>query len=105
MKTVYLVLAVVGLLAPGLFIVWLFLRPGFDLATLLAPFTNNLLVAMLGVDLVLSSLVFWVFVFRESERRTIPYPWLYLLANLIFGLCFALPLFLYVRHDRGHPKR
>ncbi len=101
MKTVYLVLAIVGLLVPGYFIVRLVLQPGLGVAALLAPFSNNLLVALLGADLAVSSLVFWVFVYRESERRGIPAPWLFVLANLLVGLCFALPLFLYVRHGRG----
>lgn len=105
MKTVYLVLAVVGLLMPGYFIVRLVLQPGVSLGALLAPFANNFLVALLGVDLVVSSLVFWVFVYRESERRAIPVPWLFVLANLLVGLCFALPLFLYVRHGRDRRQR
>ena len=101
MKTVYLVLAVAGLLVPGYFIVRLVAQPGLNLGELLAPFANNLLVELLAADLVVSSLVFWVFVYRESERRAIPAPWLFVLANLLLGLCFALPLFLFVRHGRG----
>ena len=104
MKTVYLALAIAGLLLPGFFIVRLALQPGPDLAGLLAPFANNLLMALLGVDLAVSSLVFWVFVFRESSRRGIRFPWLFILANLLVGLCFALPLFLYVRHGRGRHR-
>ena len=104
MKTLYLLLAIAGLLVSLVFAARLALQPGLSLGGLLGSVFSDPLVSLLGADLALSSLVFWVFVFRESQRRHIPYPWLYILANLVFGLCFALPLFLYVRHDSGRPK-
>jgi hypothetical protein len=44
--------------------------------------------------------VFWVFVFVEASRLEMKNPWLYLLATLLVGLSFALPLFLYFRERK-----
>ena len=45
----------------------------------------------------ISSLVFWLSVYQESERCQIPNAWLFVVANLLVGVSFALPLFLYFR--------
>jgi hypothetical protein len=100
MKTLTLGLALAGLLLPGSLIVTMIVQPGPGLAVLLQPFLSNRLIALLGVDLVVSSLVFWVWVFHEARRLRLPHPWVFVLANLVVGLCFALPLFLYFRQRR-----
>ena len=46
-------------------------------------------------DILISSAVFWIFVFRSNTRR----PGLYVVLNLAIGLSCALPAFLYARES------
>jgi len=41
--------------------------------------------------------VFWIYVFAEANKLQMKNSWIYLLASLLVGLSFALPLFLYFR--------
>jgi len=50
-------------------------------------------------DLLFSSVVFGVFVFRTARREYIARPAIYV-AALFGGLCLAFPLFLYTRESR-----
>ena len=52
------------------------------------------------MDLTISVIAFWVYVFVEANRSGMKHPWIYLLATLLVGLSFALPLFLYFRERR-----
>ncbi|HVR38163.1 MAG TPA: DUF2834 domain-containing protein [Thermoanaerobaculia bacterium] len=86
MKTIYAALAVPGFLLP---LSQLF-RSGFDLfAPLRDPASS-----MFAFDLIISCVVFWTFVAFEKSVR---HRWLYVLATLLVGLSFALPLFLFAR--------
>jgi hypothetical protein len=90
MKTLYAVLAVPGFLLP---LSQLF-RP-FDLpAFLTLPFVNPIS-TMFAFDLIVSCLVFWMFV--VAERRHVRRPWLYIALTLLVGLSFALPMFMLAR--------
>jgi hypothetical protein len=99
-KNIYLILAVIGFVAPYYFFLQVPGENGFDLAQLIQPmFANNLLNGV-AVDLLVSVIVFWVYVFAEANRLQMKNPWLYLLATLLVGLSFALPLFLYFRERK-----
>lgn len=54
-------------------------------------------------DLTISSVVFWVWLAREAPRAGLDRWWPLVVANLLVGLCFALPLFLYLRERRATP--
>jgi hypothetical protein len=96
-KNIYLLLAILGFVAPYYFFLQLPGEDGFDLAQLIQPlFANNLLRGV-AMDLMVSVIVFWVYVFAEATKLQMKNPWLYLLATLLVGLSFALPLFLYCR--------
>jgi hypothetical protein len=99
-KNIYLILAILGFLAPYYFFLQMPGENGFDLARLLQPlFSNNLLTGV-AMDLTVSVIVFWVFVFMEASKLQMKNPWAYLLATLLVGLSFALPLFLYFRERK-----
>lgn len=99
-KNIFLLLAIVGFIAPYYFFLQVPVENGFDLPRLLQPlFANNLLRGV-AVDLTVSVIVFWVFVFVEATRLQMKHPWAYLLATLLVGLSFALPLFLYFRERK-----
>ena len=56
------------------------------------------------VDFTISCLVFWPFLYAESKRVGIRFWWAFIPANLVIGLSFALPAFLYVRERRLEGK-
>jgi phosphoglycerol transferase MdoB-like AlkP superfamily enzyme len=53
-----------------------------------------------AIDLVISIIVFWVYLFAEANKLQMKNAWLYLLASVTVGLSFALPLFLYFRERK-----
>lgn len=50
-----------------------------------------------GMDVIVSSLVLWIFVFSEGQRLGMKHLWLYVVCNLVVGVSLALPLFLLFR--------
>ena len=99
-KNIYLVLAIIGFIVPYYFFLQLPTENGFDLPLLLQPFFANNFMKGAAMDLTISVIVFWIYVFIESNKLELKNPWVYLLATLLVGLSFALPLFLYFRERR-----
>jgi hypothetical protein len=75
---------------------WL-LENGLDPGLFIAELFQNRIGAFFGMDVIVSSLVLWVFIFSEGPRLGMKHLWVYVLANLTVGVSFALPLFLYFR--------
>lgn len=50
-----------------------------------------------GLDVIVSALVLWVFIFSEGARVGIRHLWLPVVTSLIVGVSLGLPLFLYMR--------
>ena len=99
-KNIYLILAVLGFIAPYYFFLQMPAEDGFNLPLLIQPFFANNFMKGAAMDLTISVIVFWFFMFTEASRLQMKNPWLYLLATLLVGLSFALPLFLYFRERR-----
>ena len=98
LKTLYLLLAIAGSIAPWF---WLLQEP----AALISPslfvqltFANNIATAW-AIDLLISASVFFAFVSIELKRLGSTRLWILLYIGLTFGigLCCSLPLFLYRR--------
>ena len=103
-KNIYLGLTVLGFMAPYFFFLQISPANGSELPALIQPmFANNLLRGV-AMDLTVSVIVFWVYVFVEANKLRMKNPWLYLLATLLVGLSFALPLFLYFRERQLETK-
>jgi hypothetical protein len=103
-KHFYLFAAIVGAIAPyATYFGYLAAVPGASGALSLA-WANPIAAATL-VDFSISCLVFWPLLFIESKRLGIRYWWAFIPANLIIGLSFALPAFLYLRETRLEQSR
>jgi hypothetical protein len=63
-------------------------------------FSASAILSGIAMDLLVSVIVFWFFMFTEARKLQMKNTWLYLLATLLVGLSFALPLFLYFRERR-----
>ncbi len=96
MKTFYLIAAIVGAIAPyATYFGYLEYVPGSSGALSLA--WGNPIAAATLTDFTISCLVFWPFLRTESRRLALRFWWLFIAANVLIGLSFALPAFLYVR--------
>jgi hypothetical protein len=100
-KTVFLILAIIGFVAPYYF--FLQVR-AFDLDELFQLFSASNILSGIAMDLLVSVIVFWFFMFTEARNLQMKNSWLYLLATLLVGLSFALPLFLYFRERKLESK-
>ena len=99
-KTIFLLLAVLGFIAPYYFISRFLFENNFDALRLFQQMFLNTGTTAFAADLFISVLAFWIFVFIETSRLGMRNAWLYLAATVLVGLSFALPLFLYFRERR-----
>lgn len=97
MKKTYLVLAILGAIVPYIFFSQFIQTNGFDLPAFMTALFVNGATAGLSADLLLSSFVFWLYMFAESKSSKGPAPWLFVILNLTIGLSCALPAYLYAR--------
>lgn len=97
MKKAYLFLSVAGLALPFYFLFQFISASGINVSLLLNDLFSNSASAFFVMDVIVASIVFWVYIVVESHRLKMKYVWIYILANLTIGLSFALPLFLYFR--------
>ena len=93
MKNVYLVAAIVGAVIPLVLFAEHFAAAGYDPGTFIGAVFANPAAAGFAADVLISSLVFWVWI---GVRRTGPTPWPFILLNCAIGLSCALPAYLYV---------
>ncbi|WKZ49328.1 MAG: DUF2834 domain-containing protein [Anaerolineales bacterium] len=103
-KNLYLALAVLGLLAPYYFLFQFLGANGFNISLLTDQLFANEISTFFAVDLILSVIVFWVWMSAEARRLQMKNTWAYILASLTVGLSFALPLFLYFRERKMESK-
>jgi len=78
-----------------------FLRDhGLDAALFVQQLFANPVSGFFGLDVIVSSIVLWVFVVAEGRRAGVPHRWAPIAANLVVGVSLGLPLFLYLRQRR-----
>ena len=99
-KHLYLGLCVMGTLLPlGAFLPFL-RRHGPDLWEFQGQLFGTPVSSFFAWDVIVSSLVLWVFVLYEGRRLEIARLWAPIAANLVIGVSLGLPLFLYMREIR-----
>ena len=99
-KLVYLLLAVPGFILPYYFLISFLITHGFAARVFLNQLFGTPASTFFAVDLLISCVVFMMFLRREAERHAMKYQWVYWISLLTVGLSFALPLFLLARE--GH---
>ncbi len=93
MKKLYAALAVAGFVLPMSQFV-LFVRDhGFDMRAFLTLSFANAAASTFAFDLLVSCVIFFVFVYRSR----VPHRWMYVAMTLLVGLSFSLPMFLLAR--------
>lgn len=95
-KYVYLALFIIGTIVPYIaFIPWV-IDHGLDISRLVEELFANRISAFFGLDVIVSTVVFWVFINWEGKRLRVPL-WPPIIASLTIGVSSGLPLFLFLR--------
>jgi len=97
LKYLYLLLVVMGLILPMSQFFNFLQKYGWDIRYMLDLVVANSISRFFLLDLIIASLVFFVFVIVEANRIKMKFIWIYILATLCIGLSFALPLFMFAR--------
>jgi len=100
MQWLYLIAAILGTLLPLSQFVPFIAVYGLDLQLFFRQLFQNHISAFFGMDVILSSLTLWLFVYAEGRRRGMKNLWLYVACNLTVGVSLALPLFLFFRERK-----
>jgi hypothetical protein len=97
MKNFYLFTAVIGAIIPGVFFFQFIQLNGVDLSAFISALFVNGAAGGFSADLLISSFVFWAYMFQQAKSSSAPKPWLFIALNLCIGLSCALPAYLYAR--------
>ncbi len=100
MKRLYLIAAILGTILPLSQFIPFLMAHGLDLPLFFEQLFQNHVSGFFGMDVIVSSLVLWLFVFSEGRRRRMSNLWLYVVCNLAVGVSLALPLFLFFRERK-----
>ena len=100
MKRLYLLLAIAGFVLPYYFLLGFLAANGLNLALLVEQLFGTPISTFFAVDLIITAVVFWIFLYQEARRLQMSRWWVYLIATVLVGPSFALPLFLYFREAR-----
>jgi Terpene cyclase DEP1 len=98
--TRYLLLCIAGLVLPYSQLIPFLREHGPDLGLLFQQLFSTRIGAFFAWDVIVSSVVLWVFVLGEGRRAGVKHLWAPLVANLAVGVSLGLPLFLYLRERR-----
>ena len=100
MQWLYLVAAILGTVLPLSQFIPFLIAHGLDIPLFFEQLFQNHVSGFFGMDVIVSSLVLWLFVFSEGRRRGMNNLWLYVVCNLAVGVSLALPLFLFFRERK-----
>lgn len=94
LRNIWLLLAIAGAVIPWYYFAGFMAENSVDLAGFLAAAATNDVTSGFTADLLISSAVFWIYMF--SRRPAGPALWPFILVNLFIGLSCALPAYLWV---------
>lgn len=110
MQRIYLILAIMGFIAPNVLVAMESFQTGnlllwaYPMATVNGMFANRISSAFV-IDLLFAVMVFFVWSYYEAKRCEIKNVWGIWVLTLLFGMAGALPLFLYKREKVLKQKR
>ena len=95
-KHVYLLLCFLGTVLPySQFMLWV-ADNGLDVSLLFEEIISSRIAAFCWLDVVVSAIVLFVFMFTDGVERRIAKLWLPVVGTLVVGVSLGLPLFLYL---------
>jgi len=96
-RSLYLLLAIVGLLLPYSQFIPFLIDNGADVGLFFEQLFDNRIISFFAYDLFISGLVVILYTVSESIRLKIRHLWLPIAGTVLVGVSFGLPLFLYMR--------
>jgi hypothetical protein len=100
LRHAYLGLCVLGFVLPlSQLVPWL-MEHGLHLRLLFGELFASRVGGFFGMDVIVSAVVLFVFIYAEGARLALKHLWLPVLATLLVGASLGLPLFLYQRQRR-----
>lgn len=96
-QTIYLSLAVIGTVMPCAQFLPFLQEHGLDVRLFIDQMFANPVSGFFALDVVVSSVVLWVFVAVDGKRVHVRHLWAPIVANLAVGVSLGLPMFLYLR--------
>jgi hypothetical protein len=99
-KHVYFVLCLAGIVLPYSQFIPFLREHGLNLGLFFQQLFANRISGFFGMDVIVSSLVLWVFVSVDGRRNRMRHLWAPIAGNLAVGVSLGLPLFLYMREAR-----
>jgi hypothetical protein len=100
MQWLFLIAAVAGAVLPLSYFFPFVAAHGFDMHLFFQQLFQNNISAFFGMDVIVSALVLFLFVFTEGRRRGMKNLWAYALCTLLVGVSLGLPLFLFFRERK-----
>ncbi|HYS53491.1 MAG TPA: DUF2834 domain-containing protein [Thermoanaerobaculia bacterium] len=100
LKHLYLALCFLGTLLPYWQFIGFVSDHGLNVRLLFEQLFSTPAGGFFGMDVLVSSIVLWIFVFAERKRIGVRHLWAPIAANLLVGVSLGLPLFLYLREVR-----
>ena len=97
MKRLYIVLCILGFAVPYYFFIQFVSQHGLRLSILVGQLFANPISSFFAADVIVSSVVLWIFINQETRKRSIKLWWVSIVALLTVGVSLALPLFLLLR--------
>lgn len=97
MKKLYLSLAIIGAIVPYIFFIQFIQLEGINIPLFISSLFVNGAASGFSADLLVSSFIFWLFMFQQLRKPNNPKPYLFIFLNLTIGLSCALPAYLYAR--------
>src|SRR2546427_12531669 len=96
-KTIYVCLCILGTIVPFWQLLPFLREHGLNPGLMIAQLFATPVSAFFGADVIVSSVVLWVFVAVDGRRTGVTHLWAPVVANLAVGVSLGLPLFLYLR--------
>lgn len=96
-QAIYTMLCILGFVFPYSQFIPFLLEYGLDLKLFVEQLFANKISGFFGMDVIVSSLSFWTFVFWEGTRLKMQNLWVYVVCNVLVGVSLGLPLFLLMR--------
>ena len=97
LQTTYLILCILGFVLQYSQFIPFLTEHGLNLKLFFEQLFANRISTFFGIDVIVSSVVLWIFVFWEGSRLKMKNLWIYIVSNLLGGVCLGLPLFLLMR--------
>ena len=98
-KTLYLLLCIPGTILPYWFLVPFLREHGLDFRIFFEQLFANSISGFFGVDVIVSSVCLWIFIYFDRRRSRVKHLWAPVVASLMVGVSLGLPLFLFLREE------